>query len=185
MPGQFRTQYEPSVSVSQPVGDPVKIMYGPKYRADGTWYLVQIGKHDLYSEIQSHAGSVDIHEILRRFATGQDPAALSRIQGVYGDFTQMPKTFAEALNTLVAAQQYFMDLPKDTRAEFGHDFNRFIASFDSPDFLAKSGLFDVPSPDPNNLPAPGTPVSSSSSSAPSSSSSPSPSFASPSPPAVS
>lgn len=156
----FSTQFDSCSRVIQHPGDPVKTMYGPKYRPDGTWYLVEIGKHDLYREIQSHADSVDIHEILRRFATGRDPAAFSRLQAVYGDFTQMPKTFAEALNTLIAAQQYFMDLPKETRAEFGHDFNQFIASFDSPDFLAKSGLFDLPSnPDPNNVPMPDTPLS--------------------------
>lgn len=156
----FATQYDSHPRLHQEPGDGVKTMYGPKYRPDGTWFLVETGKHDLYAEIQSHADSVDIHEILRRFATGQDPAAFSRLQAVYGDFTQMPKTFAEALNTLIAAQQYFMDLPKETRAEFGHDFNRFIASFDSPDFLAKSGLFDVPSnPDPNFVPAPDTPLS--------------------------
>lgn len=146
MPGQWRTQFEPRSRVVQNPGDPVKIMYGPKYDDDGRLYLIATGKHNLYAEIQSHAGSVDIHEILRRYVNGQDPGALSRVQGAYGDFTQMPRTFAEALNTMVAAEQYFLTLPLETRAEFNHDFRQFISKFDAPGFLEKSGLFDVPAP---------------------------------------
>ncbi|UPW41653.1 internal scaffolding protein [Peromfec virus RodF8_29] len=159
MPANFATQFEPRPRVVQEPGDPVKDIYAPKFSDNGTMYLVRTGKHNLYAEIQSHAGSVDIHEILRRYVTGQDPGALSRVQGAYGDFTQMPRTFAEALNTMVAAEQYFLTLPLETRAEFNHDFRQFVAAFDTPDFVAKSGLFDVPAPnlDPANTPAPTTP----------------------------
>lgn len=169
MPSPWRTQFEPRTRVVQNPGDPVKIMYGPKYDDDGRLYLVQTGKHNLYAEIQSHAASVDIHEILRRYVNGQDPGALSRVQGAYGDFTQMPKTFAEALNTMVAAEQYFLTLPLETRAEFNHDFRQFISKFDAPGFLEKSGLFDTPAPavSAGSAPEPpSTPAAQSSSSSP-------------------
>lgn len=190
MPKQFATQFEPRPRVVQDPGDPVKQLYGPKYDDNGVMYLVRTGKHDLYAEIQSHAGSVDIHEILRRYVSGQDPGALSRVQGAYGDFTTMPRTFAEALNAMVAAEQYFLTLPLATRAEFNHDFRQFISAFDTPDFVSKSGLFDVPAPplDPNNTPTPNTPLSLSQtpSLAPQAPSpSPSPSSPSPTPPAAS
>lgn len=161
MPENFATQFEPHPRRRQPPGSPVKQLYSPMFRQDGTFYLTESGKHNLYAEIQSHAGSVDIHEILRRFAQG-DTGALSRVQGAYGDFTQMPTTFAEALNTMLAAEQYFLGLPVETRAQFGHDFHQFVASFDSPDFLTKSGLFDVPvppTPDPNAIVSPNADVS--------------------------
>lgn len=152
----FKTQFDSHPRLISEPGCPVKQLYQPKYRDDGTWYLIEAGVHDLYSEIQSHAGSVDIHEILRRFAQG-DVGALERIQGAYGDFTQMPTTFAEALNTMLAAEQYFLGLPPETRAQFNHDYRQFIAAFDSPESLASLGLFDTPSapkPDPNNLAVP-------------------------------
>lgn len=153
---EFATQFTAHPRLISEPGSPVKQLYQPKYRDDGTWYLIEAGVHDLYAEIQSHAGSVDIHEILRRFAQG-DVGALQRIQGAYGDFTQMPTTFAEALNTMLAAEQYFLGLPVETRAQFNHDYRQFIAAFDSPESLASLGLFDTPSaptPDPNNLAVP-------------------------------
>lgn len=124
--------------------------------------LKEIGKHDLYAEIQSHKDSVDIHVLLSMYNNG-DPGALTRIQGAYGDFTRMPSTFAEALNTMIAAEQYFNGLPVDVRAQFGHDFHQFIASMDSPDWAARmgvagpgpDGLFNQPSPGPVE---PSTPV---------------------------
>lgn len=155
MPG-FRTQFTSRPRLIAEPGCPVKQLYQPMYRDDGTWTLVESGVHDLYAEIQSHAGSVDIHEILRRFAQG-DVGALERIQGAYGDFTQMPTTFAEALNTMLAAEQYFLGLPVETRAQFNHDYRQFIAAFDSPESLARLGLFDQPSaprPDAANLVTP-------------------------------
>ncbi|UPW40985.1 internal scaffolding protein [Sigmofec virus UA08Rod_5894] len=135
----FRTQYDASERVYQPAGSRVKTLYGPVFDKRGVMQLEEIGKHDLYMEIQSHADSVDIHVILQRFAAG-DVDVLARIQGTYGDFTQMPKTFAEALNTIIAAEQYFDSLPVDTKARFGHSFSQFIASMDSPTFAAQMGL---------------------------------------------
>lgn len=141
---KFHTQFEPRPGVIQNPGSRVKTMYGPIFDKNGVMSLKVIGEHDLYSEIQSHADSVDIHVLLQRYAQG-DAGALSRIQGAYGDFTQMPRTFAEALNTLIAAEQYFNGLPVDTRAKFGHSFQQFIASMDTPDWMQRAG-FDVPAP---------------------------------------
>lgn len=139
MASRFRTQYDPSERVYAEPGSPVKTLYSPVFDKSGVWHLEESGKHDLYAEIQSHADSVDIHVILQRFQSG-DVSVLQRVQGTYGDFTSMPKTFAEALNTMIAAEQYFMSLPVETRAQFGHNFNQFIASMDAPDFTSKMGL---------------------------------------------
>lgn len=160
MPSNFLTQYERAPRVIQNSGDRVKTLYGPIFDKNGVMSLKEIGKHNLYDEIQSHADSVDIHVLLQRYANG-DPGALARVQGAYGDFTQMPHTFAEALNTMIAAEQYFMGLPVETRAMFGHSFQQFIASMDQPDWTSKMGLTpDVPAP------APAAPESSVPSSAP-------------------
>lgn len=135
----FRTQYDPSERVYSEPGSPVKTLYSPVFDKAGVWHLEESGKHDLYAEIQSHADSVDIHIILQRFESG-DVSVLQRVQGTYGDFTSMPKTFAEALNTMIAAEQYFMSLPVETRAQFGHNFNQFIASMDAADFTQRMGI---------------------------------------------
>lgn len=153
MPGQFRTQFDASIKTPAQPGSRTKVTYGPRYDKQGRMYLIETGVHDLYAEIQSHADSVDIHVLLQRFAEG-DSGALSRMQGAYGDFTRMPSTFAEALNTIAAAEQYFKGLPVDIRAKFGHDFNQFIASMDSPDWLSRVGAEPPPTPDASAVVAP-------------------------------
>lgn len=148
---KFFTQFDPPKDVIQNPGSRIKILYGPIFDKNGIMSLQEIGTHDLYSEIQSHADSVDIYVLLKRYQQG-DIGALSRVQGAYGDFTQMPKTFAEALNTMIAAEQYFNGLPVETRAMFGHSFQQFIASMDSSDWTAKLGL-EPPAPAPSPAPA--------------------------------
>lgn len=143
---RFRTQYDEIESVYEHLGSRVKQMYAPKFNDSGVLYLEPAGKHDLYGEIQSHKDSVDIHVLLARYRNG-DESALERIQGSYGDFTSMPKTFAEALNTMIAAEQYFKSLPVEVRAKFGHDFNQFIATMDSPSWYSDIGLVP-PGPPP-------------------------------------
>lgn len=136
---RFRTQFDDHVSPASVPGSRIKVLYSPVFDKAGHMSLVKSGEEDLYDYIQSHADSVDIHVILKRFAMG-DVSVLSRVQGTYGDFTQMPKTFAEALNTLVAAEQYFNSLPVEVRQRFNHNFNEFIASMDQPTFAQDMGI---------------------------------------------
>lgn len=168
----FRTQYDKRDPVYQEPGSPIRILYGPIFDKQGHMSLEEIGKENLYDYIQSHADSVDINVILKQFASG-DPSVLSRVQGAYGDFTQMPKTFAEALNTLIAAEQYFNSLPVDVRAQFDHNFNAFIASMDSPDFTTRMGI-TPPDQAAAASPSAGPAAPSSSSASVASSSSPAP-----------
>lgn len=176
----FRTQFQHSpVEYTNP-GNRIKQLYGPIFDDDGVMRLIEIGKTDLYAEIQSHADSVDIHVILDRFAKTGDPGVLSRVQGAYGDFTQMPRTFAEALNTMVAAEQYFLGLPVDVRAQFGHDFHQFLASMDAPDFAQKMGIAVDPELVKDTVPNPSSPTQASQTS-PSTPPSDSPSSAPPAP----
>lgn len=136
----FRTQFDPSPVIYAEPGDPVKILYGPIFDEHGVMDLVETGKENLYDYIQSHADSVDIHVLLKQYAESGDPGIFARVQGAYGDFTQMPTTFAGALNTLIAAEQYFDGLPVEVRAQFGHSFQQFIAAMDKSDFATRMGV---------------------------------------------
>lgn len=151
----FRTQYDAHARVYQEPGTRIKTLYGPKYDENGVLYLIETGKANLYDEIQSHADSVDIHVLLQRYQQG-DVGVLARLQGSYGDFTQMPKTFADALNTMIAAEQYFMGLPKDIRAKFNNSFQQFIAQMDSPTWASDVG-FEPPETAPVPLPSDAAP----------------------------
>lgn len=136
----FKSHYDDHERVYQFSGDSDKVIYSPVFDKEGNLDLQPSGKEDLYAFIQSHAESVDIHVILDRFARG-DVSALSKVQGTYGDFTTLPKTYAELLNAVIQGENYFMSLPVDVRAKFDHDFKKWMASMDDMDsWLSKMGI---------------------------------------------
>jgi len=139
----YRTQYDPHPRFLQEAGSRVKILYGPKYDDQGIMSLVETGKENLYEYIQSHADSVDIHVILKRFENGETDI-LSRVQSAYGDFTEVPTTYAELLNSVIAGQTYFQSLPVEIRANFGHSFEQFMIGMDKEDFSRRMGREEQP-----------------------------------------
>lgn len=128
---KFRTQWERH-AVKSNVGSPEKVTYGASYDEDGRIVLEEKGRENLYDYIQSFRDSCDIHVLLKRYANGEVDV-LSKVQGSYGDFTEMPKTYAELLNKINEGEMFFNSLPVETRAKFGHSFTQFMASLDSPD----------------------------------------------------
>lgn len=142
---RFRDLYDQRERVIENSGSPVRVLYTSKVADDGNIELIPSGTENLYDFIQSHRDSVDIHVILQRFVNG-DSAALSRVQGNYGDFTNLPSTYAELLNTMIAGENYFNSLPLETRAKFDHSFEKFMVSMDNmPEFIQRLG-FEVKEP---------------------------------------
>lgn len=132
----FPTQFSNPPCEPTCPGDRYYPTYIAKYDENGTLYLEETGKEDIYAEIQSHADSCDIKTILARYELG-DESALSKIQGAYGDFVGMPRTYAEMLNRVNEAEDFFMSLPVDTREKFNHNFAEFMTSMDKPDFFSR------------------------------------------------
>lgn len=119
-------------------------VYSPRLKQNGSIELVRTSERDLWSEIQSHAESVDINNIMRRYAAG-DVSVLSVTQGVYGDFMSTPRTYAEVLQSVIDGKEFFASLPAEVRNEFGNDFNRFYASTGSEEwYKALSGIVKPP-----------------------------------------
>lgn len=142
---EFRTQFQSRERVFASPGSRIKPVYSPVYDDNGVLDLEQTGQENLYDYIQSHKDSVDIHKILQKFENG-DVTVLSKVQGVYGDFTQLPATYAEALNAVISAEQTFNSLPVETRAKFNHSFSQFLAKSGSPEWLAAMGIKAASSP---------------------------------------
>lgn len=124
----FKTQFHPHDRVTANGGSPIRILYSPKFDEKGVMELVECGKENLYEFIQSHAESCDIHVILERFARG-DVSALEKVQGVYGDFSNMPNSYADMLNLVRDAESAFMKMPVEERAKYGHSFERWLTEF--------------------------------------------------------
>ncbi|UPW41038.1 internal scaffolding protein [Sigmofec virus UA08Rod_5692] len=135
---KFKTQYDEHTRVNCDPGNPVKDVYSAFYDVDGVLKFEKSGQEDLYGFIQSHAESCDIHVILERFAAGETDV-LSRAQGFYADTSDMPKTYMEVLNSVLAGEQAFAELPAEVKRQFGNSFSVWVASFDKPDFAEKMG----------------------------------------------
>lgn len=114
-------------------GSTTRIEYVTSLADDGSVVLTPGNEVSLDDEIQSHRASTDMNLILSRYMNG-DTSVLTRVQGVYADVTGAPKNMHEALAMVLRAQEDFGKLPKDVRAEFGFDCNKYIASIGTPAF---------------------------------------------------
>ena len=133
---KFANQYRDHQHFLTNAGEREKIIYEARYNEKGQLELKEKGREDWYGYIQSHKDSVDIHVILDRFQRG-DVEVLNRVQGFYGDISQYPNTFADALNIVRSAEDFFSSLPVEERARYNHNFSEFLASFDNPDSLSR------------------------------------------------
>lgn len=146
----FKTQYDVRDRIKSNPGNPLKQLYAGSYNERGQVELKEDGTEDLYAYIQSFAESTDIHSILRRFENGEVDV-LEKVQGFYGDITEMPRTYAEALQRIADSEKVFMSLPVDVRAKFNHSFSEFLSASQDADFLDRIGLKPEEQPEP--LPA--------------------------------
>ena len=101
-------------------GSPYRNVFKLKSMEDGSKDLVVVGQYNFQEEIQSHADSVDIQNILDRYARG-DISVLNRVASVYGDFTSMPSTLGELSQRILDANDLFNNLDIDVRREFDFD----------------------------------------------------------------
>lgn len=128
----FDTQFT-RLGVSRETSNPgsgMKDTYKMHVDEDGKRELKKSGEYNLYADIQSYKDSVSIDYILTRFING-DETALSRVQGIYGDFTDMPTTMAELQQRVIDAEHLFNNLPLDIREQYNFSASEFFAQLDS------------------------------------------------------
>lgn len=116
--------------------------YAGVYKADGRLHVEEVGRRNLYAEIQSYKDSTDLSYIITRYMNG-DPTALSRAQGMYVDITQMPSNMHDIINNMRAAEADFLRLPPDVKEKFGNDFHRFLMTLGTDDWRAAMQMAGV------------------------------------------
>ena len=109
------TQFRERKRFMSESGDRIHKLYGPVFDDAGRMTLEEKGTESLYDYIQSFADSCDIHILLKRYQNGEADV-LSKVQGFYGDYTELPTNYAQLLNTVNAGQELFDKLPAQTRA---------------------------------------------------------------------
>lgn len=122
-------------------GSRMRAIYSPVFDKNGHFELEVTGEEDIYIMIQSDKLSCDINNIIRRYTSG-DVTALGTVQGVYGDFTNIPQSYAEILNSLIHAENEFRKLPLDIRSKFNHSWQEWLSSMGSDEFKLKMGIVD-------------------------------------------
>lgn len=103
----------------------------------GAVVLVSVGKTDVFEQIQSYKDETDLNTLIKRAENG-DLSAFS--SAVFGDFTQMPETYADALNVVIEAEREFNGLPAEVRTKFHNDFHEYIVTAGQPEWLEKFGV---------------------------------------------
>lgn len=110
-------------------------------KATGKKELKKTGKTNLYDKIQKSLNETLIYNILDRYQNG-DVQALQQRVGQYGDFSELPKTLAEAQQVLINAEKTFMALPLEERKKYNHNVSEFLAEMAKPKVIEK--IEDVP-----------------------------------------
>lgn len=120
-------------------GDRYHITYEPVVNPDGTISLVENGKEDIQAKIDSYREKTDIAYIIKRLEMG-DTSVLNQNNPMYGDFTDMPKSYAEVLQLVIDAENSFYKLPLDTRNKFDNDYKQWLAQAGSLEWSERMGF---------------------------------------------
>lgn len=100
-----------------------------RYRENGTVECETVNNEPEMTH-QEFKEDCDVNVILDKYMKlGQMPQWNSRT-GIYGDFSSMP-SYQEAMDTVIKAQDLFMDLPVAIRQRFANDPQQLM------DFLSK------------------------------------------------
>lgn len=138
---EFKTQYNGRVRrVSNP-GSEIHETFVGCVDDKGRISLKKSGQENIYDMIQSHAQSVDINVIMKRFTQG-DTSALQKVQGFYGDVTQFPGSYSQMLNAVEDGKRHFESLPLEIRERFDHNFSQFMEAVFDGSVISKLGKDD-------------------------------------------
>lgn len=126
---KVKTQYDKNKRFISNAGCKEHILYSSRFNEDGQLELFEVGKQNIPEMINSHAESVDINKIIERFHEG-DVSVLNRRPMMFGDFTELPKTYADVLNLARAGEEYFDSLPLDVKQKFNNNFAEWLSTID-------------------------------------------------------
>lgn len=122
----------PNSFVSNP-GNRYKKNYIGDVQQNGMIELHETGKDDLWALHNACKDDADINVIVARFCAG-DVSVLSRRQGFFGDFSDMPKNLAEFMSAGAASQDAYNKLPDDLKEKFP-DFQSWLNSLSNGEFI--------------------------------------------------
>lgn len=116
-------------------GDEYHIVYSSVLNEDGTIDLVPTAKDNIQEFINSFAAQTDMHYIIAQLKNG-NTSVINRRPMMYGDFTDAPRSYAQALQMVIDGRATFDSLPLSVRNKFDNSFEKWFATAGSPDWLS-------------------------------------------------
>lgn len=98
---------------------------------------------------QANKDECDINSIMRRFEKDGVVDHVNKVQGRYGDYSEIPGDYHAACNLVIEAQEMFLTIPAEIRAKFKNDpgeFLDFALDEENRDELKKLGLLKTTAP---------------------------------------
>lgn len=133
------------VRVASESGSGLRKLYIPCF-VDGCFTIEESGVFDLQEQINANASSCDINVLVSRYNSG-DLTALSRRQGLFGDFTSAPDSYRQALEIVNGFESAFSDMSDADKcgAKSAFEFLDKIKNSDSSGEAPSESLDDAPS----------------------------------------
>lgn len=145
---KFRNQFsaDSHVFISNP-GSKIVADYGLVTAEDGSTTVGVVGEKNLDAIIQSNKDTGNVALLVAKYNAG-DEEALNRVRGVYGDFRNMPSTYAEMVSRLNECRSVFEALPVDIKEQFDNNPDVFWSEYGSERFNnIIAGSAGQPTPD--------------------------------------
>lgn len=126
---KFRNQFtnDSNVFISNP-GSKIVVDYGLVSAADGSTTVGVVGEKNIDAIIQSNKDTGNVALLVAKYNAG-DEEALNRVRGVYGDFRNMPTTYAEMVSRLNECRAVFEALPVDIKEQFDNNPDVFWSEY--------------------------------------------------------
>lgn len=121
-----------------PAGDEVEMRHRPKMLENGERVLIRDKEYRIKDLIQSHKEECEIDNIIKRAIEG-DYNALNQMAGSYTDITGAPKSLAEAQQMVIDIKYRFDELPRDIKAKFDYNAEKYVAEFGTEEWAEKTG----------------------------------------------
>ena len=150
---KFRNQFtaDSNVFVSNP-GSKIVADYGLVTAEDGSTSVGVIGEKNLDAIIQSNKDTGNVALLVAKYNAG-DEEALNSVRGVYGDFRNMPTTYAEMVSRLNECRSLFEALPVDIKEQFDNNPDVFWSEYGTERFnnIVIGGSEQSVDNEPNNF----------------------------------
>ena len=109
---------------AQDLSNPNVPVYRQRINNDGQ-FEVYIEKYtNVYDYIQQSLEDTKIEVIMQKYAAGNIDI-LNQVNGMYGDFSSLPKSLADAQNMIINAKDKFNELPLEIREKYDNNVFKF------------------------------------------------------------